>query len=341
MVVASRSHPASGRPPLALSDEQLRQAYHTLLRARALEERAYALNRQGKAPLVASSKGHEVAQIASAFAVDVSRDVFYPYYRDIPLLLCLGYTPLELLLGLLAKAAAPFSHGRQFSFQGGDPVRRVFSNSNVVASQLPHAVGSALALKLRKESAVVMTYFGDGATSEGEWHESLNFAAVHRLPVIFFCENNDYAISVPLRKQLAVERISARAAGYGMPGVTIDGTELLEVFGATQEAVSRARSGGGPSLLEARVPRLVSHTTDDDESRYRSAEELAAVKLRDPLPKLRSQLVARGLLTGEDERSMAAEVQAELERATQEADAAPLPDPATLHRHLFSEPKGA
>ena len=319
-----------------LSNEQMVEADRLMLLSRLLDERVYALNRQGKVPIVASAQGHEACQIGAAWALDREHDLFVIYYRDIATCLALGYSVTELMLGYMARRGAPFSGGRQFPYGGADLKRRVINTSNVVASQIPHAVGAALAFKMRREPSVAIVHFGDGATSEGETHESMNFAAVHKLPVIFFCENNGYAISVPLRQQLALARISDRAAAYGFPGVTVDGTDVLAVYGIAREAAGRARGGGGPTLIEAVVPRLMAHTTDDDERRYRPAEELEERKRRDPLPRLRQTLMDGGLLTADGESAMRQRCIAEIDQATAAAESTPYPDKSTFYDHVYA-----
>ncbi len=332
-VSAASGDSASG-PDLTVED--LLDVYRTMLVTRALDERVYVLNRQGKVPIVASCQGHEAAQIASVLAMDRERDLFFTYYRDIAATIALGLSINELMLGYMGKEGGPFSGGRQFPYGGAEPDRRIINTSNVVGTQTPHAVGAALAFKMRQEPGVVINYFGDGATSEGEWHEGMNFAGVHRLPIVFFCENNDYAISVPLRKQMAVEYIAERASAYGMPGVTVNGSDVREVYQATSEAAARARDGGGPTLIEAKVPRLMPHTTDDDERRYRSAQELEERHQRDPIPLLRKLLQSEGVLPEELDARFQEQVEAEIDAATEYGDQAPLPDPSTFYDHLFA-----
>ena len=322
--------------PPGLTVEDLLDVYRMMLLTRALDERTYVLNRQGKVPIVASCQGHEAAQIGSVLAMDRQRDLFFIYYRDIAGTIALGLSVNELMLGYMGKEGGPFSGGRQFPYGGAEPERRIINTSNVVGTQTPHAVGAALAFKMRREPGVVINYFGDGATSEGEWHEGMNFAGVHKLPIVFFCENNDYAISVPLRKQMVVEYIAERAPAYGMPGVTVDGSDVRAVYQATGEAAARARGGGGPTLIEAKVARLMPHTTDDDERRYRSAEELEERHKRDPIPLLRKQLQSEGVLNEELDARFQAQVEAEIDDATEYGEQAPLPDPNTFYDHLFA-----
>ena len=176
----------------------------------------------------------------------------------------------------------PFSGARQFPTHGTYSKYGIVNLSNVVGTQVPQAAGVALASKMRGEDTVTIVYFGDGATSSGDCHEGMNFAGIHKLPVIFFCENNGYAISVPLAKQMAVANVADRAEAYGMPGVTIDGCDIAAVYEATAEAAARARTGEGPTLIEARVERYLPHTSDDDDRRYRSLDEIKEARKRDP-----------------------------------------------------------
>jgi 2-oxoisovalerate dehydrogenase E1 component alpha subunit len=320
-----------------LPAERIRQIYQTMVVSRVLDQRWWQLNRQGKASIVASSQGHEAAQLGALAAFDKATDLFFLTYRSMTGYLGMGLTPKDLLLSFLAKRDDPFSGGRQFPMHGALLDRRIFNLSNVVSAQIPKAVGAALAVKLRNEKAVVYSTFGDGATSQGEWHESLNFAGVHRLPVVFVCENNHYAISVPQSLQMAVEDVSVRAQGYGFPGVTVDGCDLFAVYAAAKDAVARARTGNGPTLLECKVERLMAHTSDDDDRRYRSEAERKAMQLRDPVTKLKSYLLENRLLTQSQEKALWEEAQATVDRATDEAEKAPLPDDATLLRHVYDE----
>jgi 2-oxoisovalerate dehydrogenase E1 component alpha subunit len=323
-----------------LASEELLQAYSQMLLARAVADRVWALNRQGKVAIVGSCHGHEAAQVGAVWALDRARDLFFLYYRDMAGAIALGVTARELLLGFMAKAEDPFSGGRQFPLHGAYPARRIINSSNVVASNVPHAVGAALAAKLRRESTVVLCCFGDGATSEGEWHEALNFAGIHRLPVIFLCENNGLAISVPTSKQMAVGSVADRAVAYGFPGTSVDGCDVQAVYEATRQAAQRAREGGGPTLIEARVVRLMPHTTDDDHSKYRSPGELEEAQKRDPLPLLRRRLLEQGLLAPETDEAYQQRAQEEVDQATDYADAAPFPDPSTLMEHLYGSAGG-
>jgi 2-oxoisovalerate dehydrogenase E1 component alpha subunit len=201
-------------------------------------------------------------------------------------------------------------------------------------------VGIALASKLRGEKDATIVYFGDGATSKGDFHEALNFAGVHRLPVVFFCENNGYAISVPIKKQMAIAQVSQRAAGYGFPGVTVDGNDALAVYAASKEALQRARGGEGPTLIEAVVQRLVPHSSDDDQRRYRSQEEIEAGKLADPVPQFKAYLEKEGLLTAEQNEEINKRVAKEVDDATDFAEKSPYPEPEEALTRVYSSVEG-
>lgn len=328
------SYRAHGKP-IGLTPEELRIIYSQMLAARAVDERIWLLNRQGKVAIVVPGQGHEAAQLGAVWAMDRERDLFFTYYRDIAAMVGLGVTVRELILSYMAREGDPFSGARQFPLHGAYPRLRIYNSSSVVASNVPHAVGAALAAKMRREPTVVLSTFGEGATSEGEWHESMNFAGVHRLPVVFLCQNNRYASTQPISTQMAVENLASRASNYGFGGVTVDGCDVPAVYQAVREAAERARQGGGPTLVVAEVERLMPHTTDDDDRTYRSAEELELARARDPVPRFRARLVAWELLTEDVDKSYQESVRAEIEQATNEAEETPYPDPSTLMAHLY------
>ena len=318
-----------------LADHDLIEMYRQMVLVRTLDERIWMLNRQGKAAIVASSQGHEAGQIGSVRALERGKDQFYIYYRDLAVMLTLGMTPVEIMSGFLAKAGEPLSGARQFPTHGAYPELGLVNLSNVVGTQIPQAVGASLAVKMRREDSVVITYFGDGASSVGDCHEAMNFAAVHKLPVIFFCENNKYAISVPVSKQMAVDSIASRAEGYGMPGIEVDGCDIVAVFEATSEAVRRARSGQGPSLIEAHVERYLPHTSDDDDTRYRAAEEIEEARKRDPLVVLAGQLKATGVLTDDLDSEFRVEAMRIVNEATDAVESAPYPEVDDFGEHVY------
>jgi 2-oxoisovalerate dehydrogenase E1 component alpha subunit len=315
----------------------LLKIYRLMLLTRTFDERITLLSHQGRVAISASVRGHEAAQVASAWAVRPGQDILYPYYRDIGVVLTLGITPLDLFLGALNRAGEPFSGARQMPFHYTSARLRMPTPSTSIATQIPHAVGAALASKIRREDAVTFCWFGDGATSKGDFHEGLSFAAIHQLPIVFICENNQYAISVPLALQSPVPSVAERAAGYGMPGERCDGMSVQETYDAVSNAVERARAGQGPSLVEALVYRLGPHTSHDDDSRYRSREEVASWEAREPIGRLRADLLARGLLDGAADASIQAEVSQEISAALAVAEAAPEPDPAEAFRDVLAD----
>ena len=322
---------------LGLTPDDLLAMYRTMLTARLVDEAAFRLNRQGKAPFVVPVSGHEGCQIGTAWALERGRDVWLPYYRDLGVVLVAGMTPYEVFLGLFAKADDPASGGRQMPAHWSSRRLGIISGSSPIGTQVPHASGIAYAVKYRGEDAVVASWFGEGATSEGDWHEGLNFAGIHRLPVVFICENNRYAISVEQSKQMAVANVADRAAAYGFPGVVVDGNDVLACFSAMKQAVARARSGRGPTLIECKTYRFQPHTSDDDDRTYRSREEVENARLHDPVSRFATYLTERGLARDEEIASMAQEVKAELDVSIDKAWNAADPDPATLTRHVFRE----
>ena len=321
----------------ALNDETLLEIYGKMALSRTLDERIWMLNRQGKAAIMASSQGHEAAQIGSVYALEKGKDQFYIYYRDLAVMLTLGMTPREIMLGFTAKVGEPLSGARQFPTHGAYPALGLVNLSNVIATQLPQAVGAALAIRMRREDAVVIAYFGDGASSFGDSHEAMNFAAIHRLPVIFMCENNKYATSVPQRRQMAVDSVASRAEGYGMPGISIDGCDVIAVYEAVSAAAVRARDGEGPTLLEAQVERYLPHTSDDDDTRYRPREEIEEARLRDPLKLLSERLSAMGILDDAASERIFAEARAEVNAVTDFVEAAGYPDTDDFFEHVYAE----
>jgi 2-oxoisovalerate dehydrogenase E1 component len=307
---------------LGLSDDQLIDMYRKMLLARKLDERVWALNRQGRVPFVVSVAGHEGTQVGAAFAIDPQKDWSLPYYRDVAFNLAMGVSPLDLFLGVFAKGTDPANAGRQMPNHWSEPNLNIFSHSSVIATQFPHACGIAQHLKSAGSDGVVLVASGEGATSEGDWHEAMNFASLHKLPVVFLVENNLYAISTPTREEIA-GTVATRAGGYGMPGVEVDGNDVLAVYGVVAAAVERARSGEGPSLIEAKTYRYYAHTSDDDDKVYRTAEEVELWRRKDPILVLKQYLVESRLLDEDLETELETEVTDQIAAAVKEADAAP------------------
>jgi len=292
MATTTRNHTAT--------QEQSLQLHHWMCMAKALDDRMHILVKQGRAPFVGSSRGHEGIQVASTAALGAD-DWLVPHYRGLANSIVRGLTMREWMLAVFAKAGDPLSAGR--NIPGGCYSYRALKIapvSQVVASWVPKASGIAYGAKLRGESTVVLCTFGDGATSQGDFHEGVNFAAVHRLPVVFVCENNSYAISVPIRLQMANSDVADRAAGYGIPGVTVDGTDVPASFAVCKEAVDRARRGEGPTLIDAKIWRMNSHTSEDNHLKYRSKEEVADASEHDPIVRFVAWLIEQRWITAEN-----------------------------------------
>ena len=328
---------ADRHSPLGLTEDDLRRMYRTMVMARLCDEAQFRLNRQGRAPFVVPVSGHEGCQVATAWPLVRGKDIFVPYYRDMAVCLVAGMTPKDVFLGVFGKADDPSSGGRQMPAHWGSRRLGIISGSSPIATQIPHASGIAYAMKYRGEDAVVASWFGDGATSEGDWHEALNFAGIHKLPVVFVCENNLYAISVPLSKQAAVSELALRAEGYGFSGQTVDGNDVFACFEAMKGAVEKARQGGGPTLIECMTYRFHPHTSDDDDRTYRTREEVEEAKRKDPLVVFGNYLKGIGLIDDQGIESLRAEVKAEVDAAVDEAWNAADPDPDTALRHVFAE----
>lgn len=322
--------------PFYINPEEMISIYETMVLARAIDERVWLMNRQGKAAIVASCQGHEAVQIGSVWAATKHPNTtFFPYYRDLAMMVALGVSPLEIMLSFTAKTGERFSGARQFPLHGAIPDLNIINLSNVVATQIPQAVGFALGGKIQGSNSVTITTFGDGACSEGDFHEGMNFAAIHQLPVVFLCENNGFAISVPLNKQMAVQDIGGRGPIYGMPGVTIDGTDILAVFEATQEGINRALTGKGPTLIEAKVERYLPHTSDDDDTRYRSKDEINEAMKFDPLTLLRNRLIQQKLITTRMIKEIDYRTKISINQATETVERTAFPDDSDVHDHVY------
>jgi len=320
----------------AATKQQYLDLHRWMCMAKALDDRMHILVKQGRAPFVGSSRGHEGIQVAST-ATLAKDDWLVPHYRGLANAIVRGLTMKEWMLAVFAKAGDPLSAGR--NIPGGCysyHKLNIAPVSQVVASWIPKAAGIAYAAKLKGETSVTLCTFGDGATSQGEFHEGVNFAAVHQLPVVFVCENNSYAISVPIRLQMKNPNVADRAAGYGIPGVTVDGTDVPACYEVCRDAVARARRGEGPTLIDAKIWRINSHTSEDNHLKYRTKEELAEAAGHDPLARFTAWLVDRRWLTTED----AAEVQAACDREASDAadwaEEQPDPLPEDALKNLFA-----
>jgi len=330
-MVSVKDIPGTG----GLTRDQLLDIYQKMVLARAVGERERMLNRLGKTPFAVTGEGQEAAQVGVAFALRPGHDWVVPYYRDIGVALTLGQTARDLLLGHLSRAEDISSGGRNMPSHFSDPKLRIVSTSACVGTQIPHAVGIALAAKLRNLDEVAATFFGDGATSTGDCHEAMNLAGVRKLPVIFVCEHNGYAISVPWEQQSAVASLAKRAEGYGFPGVSVDGNDVVAVYQAAKQAVDRARNGEGPTFIEARTYRLVPHTSDDDDTRYRSREEVEEWKKKDPLTRFAAWLEEHDVADRVALDGISEAVAQEVDEASDYAERAPVADLESALRHVY------
>ncbi|AQX53814.1 thiamine pyrophosphate-dependent dehydrogenase E1 component subunit alpha [Priestia flexa] len=322
---------------LGLTNEQVVEMYRTMLLARKIDERMWLLNRAGKVPFVISCQGQEAAQVGAAFALNREKDYALPYYRDMGVVLAFGMTARDLMLSGFAKAEDPNSGGRQMPGHFGYKEKRIVTGSSPVTTQVPHAVGIALAGKMEKKELVTFVTFGEGSSNQGDFHEGANFAGVHKLPVIFMCENNKYAISVPVEKQLGCEKVSDRAIGYGMPGYTVDGNDPLEVYKVVKEARERAVKGEGPTLIETVSSRLTAHSSDDDDRAYREADEISEAKKNDPIIRFGAYLKETGTLTDAKEAEMLEEIMKIVNEATDYAENAAYADPESALKYVYGE----
>ncbi len=328
------SHPGAD---VGLDDAQLIAMYRMVALARALDERMWILNRAGRIPFVISGQGHEGAQVGVTWAFQKGVDWIAPFYRSIAMCMTFGMSARDIMLAQYARASDPSSGGRQMPGHYGDRRHNLLSVSSPVATQILHAVGIALAAKIRHTGQVALTAMGEGSSNQGDVHEALNFAAIHKLPFVFLVENNGYAISVPAAMEVSVPDVAMRAAGYGIPGVVVDGSDVLACYRVAKEAVERARAGDGPTLIEAKVTRLTGHSSDDQQTKYRTEEDLAVGKGRDALPHFREQLVGAGVLTAEIEAALSAEISAIVTDATDFAESEPDPQPSTAMRWVYAE----
>jgi pyruvate dehydrogenase E1 component alpha subunit len=305
-----------------LADTDLRSLYRSMLLGRRLDERMVRLQRQGRIGTFAPTKGQEAAQVGSIYTLRPT-DWMVPSFRETAAMIWRGWPIEKLLL---------FFSGH---LEGGQPApdQHDLPITIPVATQLPHAVGLAYAAQYRGDDVVVMAYFGDGATSEGDFHEAMNFAGVWHVPVVFVCQNNQWAISVPLKKQTHSRTIAQKALAYGLPGIQVDGNDVLAVYAATREAVERARTGDGPTLIECVTYRLGVHTTADDPTKYRSDLEVAMWEQKDPLTRFRAYLEKRNLL----EEGLEQRVDDEIAEAVRRFEATPPADPLVMFDHAYAE----
>jgi len=307
-------------PPL--TEAEIRRMYESMVLARSFDQRALALQREGRLGTYPSSTGQEAAQIGSAMAL-LPADWVFPAFREMGVQLALGL-PIH----------------RIFQFWAGDERGQVtpeglnlFPVCVSVGTHIPHAVGAAMAARYRRDPVVAVAYFGDGATSKGDFHEGFNMAGLFRLPVVFICQNNQWAISVPLKGQTAAATLAQKAVAYGFEGVRVDGNDVFAVYRETRLALEKARSGGGPTFIECFTYRMSDHTTSDDAARYRPAGEVAAWAARDPILRLERFMSGRGLWSDEYGKETKARATAAIDEAVQIMEAVPPPAAAEMFDH--------
>ncbi len=332
MAVTSRAR----HEELGLSLDDVKGMFRLMLMTRMVSERILQLNRMGRTPFGAGTDGHEAAQVGAAWNINRGKDWTVPYYRDMGVAFVLGVSPLEEFRMVLAKATDEHSAGRQVLNQFSKPRDRIVTRSVCVGTEFPHAVGLALAIRNRKEPNIVFAFGGEAATSPGDFHEAANFAAVHKLPVVFVIENNLLAISTRVEFQMAVRNVADKASGYGMPGFIADGMDVLDSYAKTKEAVGITRSGAGPTLVELKCYRYQPHTSDDDDTRYRTKAEVAEWKAKDPVDRARAYLLQSGA-TESDLEEIRTSLDAEIEAAIAQAEREPDPRPEDAARHVYAE----
>lgn len=322
----------------SLSTEQLITLLRNMLLQRAVDTRGFQLNRQGKVAIAMGSEGHEAIQAGAGMAFVRGKDLLYSYYRNTGILLACGFDLANIFRSQFARATDT-TCGRSIINHVTDKSKGIASISSIIASQCTHAVGAAYALKYRGErDRAVLCTFGDGATSEGEWHEAVNFASIHRVPVLFLCENNQWAISTPITKQMGNPHVVERAEAYGLEGVAVDGFDPVAVYSTVNYAREKAVSGKGPTLIEARCYRFLSHTTDDDERTYRTREEVARERENDPVPRFERRMLDEGVLTAGEIEHMRKDVTRLVNETTDMVEQEPLPSPQTLYAHVYAGP---
>jgi len=316
-------------------DEDLLAMLRHMVKMRTLDQRMLSLQRQGRIGFYGTATGQEAAVTGSAYVLRPTDWVFHAL-RETGVCLWRGTTVKELVCQLIGNSGDVLI-GRQMPMHFSDVKVRSVAWSSVIATQLPHAMGAAWAAKLQKKDEVMMGYIGDGGTSSPDFHAAMNFAAVFQVPAVFFCQNNQWAISVPLSHQTRSESLAVKAVAYGMPGVQVDGNDLLAVIGATREAVERARKGGGPTFIEAVTFRMGGHSSSDDPTRYREKDLVETWEKRDPVNRLRAFLRAKDALKDGVEEKWVEEINAEITQAITESEALPPPAIETMFTDVYRD----
>jgi pyruvate dehydrogenase E1 component alpha subunit len=311
--------------PPKLSNEQMKKLYELMVITRIFDDTALKLQREGRLLTYASVRGQEAANVASAFALE-KNDWMVPAFRENGSFITLDY-PMSMLYQYWA--------GDERGMHIPDGMN-ILPIAIPVSTQIPHAVGIAWAMKMRKEKNAVLVYFGDGATSKGDFHEALNFAGMFKVPCVFFCQNNQWAISLPRSKQSATETLAQKAIAYGFEGIQVDGNDVFAVYQATKEALKLAKSGDGPTFIEAYTYRMGDHTTADDATRYRTMEELKEWKKKDPIDRLEKFLIGEKILNENSKREIWSDAQRKVDEAVKKAEAEKPPEPSEMFKYTYT-----
>lgn len=309
-----------------LNDDQIKQLYELMLTLRLMDEKLFNLQRSGKIGTYAQTKGQEASEIGSGFALE-ERDWFVPSFREMGVYLARGVDKVPLVQGW---------NGDTRAFKMPENGRNL-GISIPIASQCLHATGLAWASKIKKEDECTIVYFGEGATSEGDFHEAMNFASVYNLPIVFFCQKNGWSISTPTNKEMHSETIAQKAISYDMDGIQIDGNDVFAVYKATKEALDKARSGKGPTLIESVTYRMGDHTTSDDSLKYRTEEEIKSWGKKDPLVRLEKYLQKNGLLNDEFKQGIIDKANSDIENAVEKGLSVEAQNPQDMFNDVFDK----
>jgi 2-oxoisovalerate dehydrogenase E1 component alpha subunit len=324
--------------PADVTREQLLTLYANMLTQRAVDTRGFQLNRQGKIGIAMGSEGHEAVQAGTGLAFVRGKDLLYPYYRNTGLILACGFPLVDLFRSQFARGTDR-TGGRSIINHITARAEGIASISSIIAAHLTHAVGAAWAVRSRGENdRAVFAQFGEGSTSQGEWHEALNFAAVHKLPVVFVCENNEWAISTHISKQMVVPDVYKKAEGYGMRGVACDGFDPVAVYRTVKDAREYVLSGAGPMLVEAKCYRFLSHTTDDDDRTYRTKDEVEKARANDPVPRFENWLIAHGVIDAAQAEATRKTITQTVNDTTDAVEKEPWPDAQSLYGEVYAGP---
>ncbi len=318
-----------------MKKEELLSLYSSMLRVRMLDDRMLVLQRQGRIGFYVPSSGEEAVQVGSAWSLE-KNDWVFPAYREPGAALVKGFPLKNLIAQSFGNILDP-NKGRQMPSHAGYKDANYVTPSSPVGTQIPHAVGAAWAMKLKKEKNVALVYFGEGATSGNDFHAAMNFAGVFKVPCIFICKNNQWAISLPFTQQTAAPSISIKALAYGFEGARVDGNDVLAVLVATRHAVEKARFGGGPALIEAVTYRMGPHSSSDDPTRYRDAKEVEEWRRRDPIARFGLYLRAKNILDDKADNKIKDEIEAEISNAVKEVETEPKPDVETIFTDVYAE----